>query len=143
MYGLSLAQTTRHLQQNAAVRVNSYTVILDAWTPTNQNTQIPALRTPNDHPSPSEVADSYAIEDASFLRVRNIGLTYRFMPSWLNSFHLTNLSLGLNVENAFLFTKYSGMDPEYTSLGSQLDQGVDIYQYPKPRTISINLNVNF
>lgn len=142
MYGLSLAQTTRHLQQNAAVRVNSYAVILDAWTPTDQNTLIPALRTPADPQSPSEVADSYAIEDASFLRVRNVGLTYRVNPSLLSRIHLTNLSLGVNLENAFLFTRYSGMDPEYTSLGSQLEQGVDIYQYPKPRTLSFNLNIN-
>jgi hypothetical protein len=143
MYGLSLAQTTRHLQQNAAVRVNSYSVILEAWTPTNQNTLIPALRTPADPQSPSEVADSYAIEDASFIRVRNLGLTYRLNPSWLSRIHFTNLSVGVNVENALLFTRYSGMDPEYTSLGSQLEQGVDIYQYPKPRTLSFNLNINF
>ncbi|MEX2595256.1 MAG: TonB-dependent receptor [Anditalea sp.] len=143
MYGLSLAQTTRHLQQNAAVRVNSYSVILESWTPTNQNTLIPALRTPADPQSPSEVADSYAIEDASFIRVRNLGLTYSLDPSWLSRIHLTNLSVGVNVENALLFTRYSGMDPEYTSLGSQLEQGVDIYQYPKPRTLSFNLNINF
>lgn len=143
MYGLSLAQTTKHLQQNAAVRVNSYTVILDAWTPTNQNTEIPALRTPADPPSPSEVADSYAVEDASFIRVRNVGLMYKLNPGLLSRIHLTNLSVGVNVENALLFTRYSGMDPEYTSLGSQLEQGVDIYQYPKPRTLSLNLNVNF
>ncbi len=143
MYGLSLAQTTRHLQQNAAVRVNSYAVILDAWTPTHQDTEIPALRTPNDPPSPSEVADSYAVEDASFIRVRNVGLTYRVNPAWLSDIHLANLVIGVNVENALLFTRYSGMDPEYTSLGSQLEQGVDIYQYPKPRTLSFNLNVNF
>ena len=143
MYGLSLAQTTKHLQQNAAVRVNSYSVILDAWTPTNQETVIPALRTPNDPPSPSEVADSYAVEDASFIRVRNVGLTYRLNSDWLSRIHLTNLSIGVNVENALLFTRYSGMDPEYTSLGSQLEQGIDIYQYPKPRTFSLNLNVNF
>jgi hypothetical protein len=143
MYGLSLAQTTRHLQQNAAVRVNSYTVILDAWTPTHQDTEIPALRTPADPPSPSEVADSYAVEDASFIRVRNVGLTYRLNPAWLSAIHLTNLSIGANVENGLLFTRYSGMDPEYTSFGAQLEQGVDVYQYPKPRTFSLNLNVNF
>jgi TonB-dependent starch-binding outer membrane protein SusC len=143
MYGLSLAQTTRHLQQNAAVRVNSYSVILDAWTPTNQNTMIPALRTPADPPSPSEVADSYAVEDASFLRFRNVGLSYRLNPAWLSRIHFSNMSVGVNIENALLFTRYTGMDPEYTSFGSRLEQGVDVYQYPKPRTFSFNLNLNF
>ncbi len=143
MYGLSLGNTTKHLMQGASTRVNSYTVILDAWTPDNQNTIIPALRTPQDHSSPSEVADSYAVEDASFIRVRNVGLSYDFNSDWLRTLHLNRLTIGVNAENALLFTRYSGMDPEYTSMGAQLEQGVDIYQYPKPRTISINLNVNF
>ncbi len=143
MYGLSLSNTTKHLMQNAATRVNSYTDILNAWTPDNQQTMVPALRTASDHGSPSEVADSYAVEDASFIRVRNIGLTYRLNPEWLSNILIKNLTLGLNVENAFLFTRYSGFDPEYTSLGSQLEQGVDIYQYPKPRTFSFSLNANF
>src|SRR3546814_8351328 len=68
MYGLSLSNTTEHLMQNAATRVNSYDDILNAWTPDHQNTMVPALRTAADHGSPSEVADSYAVEDASFLR---------------------------------------------------------------------------
>lgn len=143
MYGLSLANTTKHLAQNAATRVNSYSVILDAWTPDNQNTLVPALRTPFDPPSPSEVADSYAVEDASFIRVRNVGLSYEFNGDLLKNLRLNRLSIGVNAENALLFTRYSGMDPEYTSLDAQLSQGVDIYQYPKPRTFSINLNVNF
>jgi TonB-dependent starch-binding outer membrane protein SusC len=143
MYGLSLAQTTRHLQQNAAVRVNSYSVILNAWTPTNQNTVIPALRTPADPPSPSEVADSYAVEDASFIRVRNIGLNYRLNSALLSRIPFTNASFGVNLENGWLFTRYTGMDPEYTSFGSRLEQGVDVYQYPKPRTLSLSLNLNF
>lgn len=143
MYGLSLSNTTKHLMQNAATRVNSYDDILNAWTPENQSTLIPALRTAADHGSPSEVADSYAVEDASFIRVRNIGLSYRLNPELFSNTPIRNLSLGLNVENAFLFTRYSGFDPEYTSLGAQLEQGVDIYQYPKPRTFSFSLNANF
>src|SRR3546814_578997 len=92
MYGLSLSNTTKHLMQNAATRVNSYDDILNAWTPDHQNTMVPALRTAADHGSPSEVADSYAVEDASFLRVRNIGLMYRVNPedrkrTRLNSSH--------------------------------------------------------
>ncbi|HYH55221.1 MAG TPA: TonB-dependent receptor, partial [Anseongella sp.] len=97
MYGLSLSNTTKHLMQNAATRVNSYEDILNAWTPENQNTLVPALRTAADPGSPSEVADSYAVEDGSFIRVRNIGLTYRLNPEWFNNALIRSLSLGLNV----------------------------------------------
>ncbi len=86
---------------------------------------VPALRTSADPGSPSEVADPYAVEDASFIRIRNIALTYRFNGNWLKSILLRNLSIGVNVENAWLFSRYSGMDPEYTSLGAQLEQGVE------------------
>lgn len=143
LYGLSLSNTTKHLMQNAATRVNSYADILNAWTPDQQSTLVPALRTSADPGSPSEVADSYAVEDGSFLRIRNIALTYKLDAKWLKSILLKNLTLGFTVENAGLFTRYSGLDPEYTSLGAQLEQGVDIYQYPKPRTFAFSLNANF
>ncbi|MEO6497760.1 MAG: TonB-dependent receptor, partial [Mucilaginibacter sp.] len=142
-YGLSLINFGKHLMQNSATRVNSFTDILNAWTPTNQNTMVPALRTATDPGNPSEVADSYAVEDASFLRVRNLGLNYRLSSPWLQNILLKNVTVGVNVENAFLFSKYSGFDPEYTSFGGVLDQGVDIYQYPKPRTVTFSLVANF
>src|SRR3546814_17046689 len=108
MYVLCLANSSEQRIQNVATRVNIYYDILNAWTPDRQNTMVPALRTAADHGSPSEVADSYAVEDASFLRVRNIGLMYRVNPEWFGNIPLSSLSLGLNVENAFLFSRYSG-----------------------------------
>lgn len=143
MYGLSLINSSRHLMQASTSNVNSYGPMLDAWTPQNQNTNIPAVRLPSDALNPSEVADSYAVEDASFIRVRNIGLSYTTSAPWLKKVLLNSLTIGANVENAFLWTKYSGFDPEYTSLDSKLNQGVDIYQYPKPRVISFSLNASF
>ncbi|RYZ95249.1 MAG: SusC/RagA family TonB-linked outer membrane protein, partial [Sphingobacteriaceae bacterium] len=143
MKGLSLINTARHLMQNSATSVNSFGDILNAWTPDNQNTIIPAVRTAQDRGNPSEVADSYAVEDASFIRVRNIGLSYTTRVPWLQKLLLKSLTIGANVENAFLWTKYSGFDPEYSSLDAKLDQGVDIYQYPKPRVISFTLNATF
>ena len=141
--GLSLINFGKHLMQNAATSVNSFTDILNAWTLTNQNTMIPALRNATDPSNPSEVAESYAVEDGSFVRIRNIGLNYRINPTWLQKAFVKNATIGINVENAFLFSKYSGFDPEYTSFDGQLNQGVDIYQYPKPRTITFSLTANF
>ncbi|WP_158534874.1 SusC/RagA family TonB-linked outer membrane protein [Mucilaginibacter hurinus] len=144
MYGLNLINTGKHLMQNSAVTVNSFRDIQSAWKAnTNENTMVPAVRTPQDSGNPSEVADSYAVEDGSFLRVRNIGLSYTSTSPWLKNILVKSLTIGANVENAFLWTRYSGFDPEYTSLTPQLDQGVDIYQYPKPRIVSFSLNASF
>jgi TonB-linked SusC/RagA family outer membrane protein len=143
MYGNKLLNLTRFIMTGPTININSYKEILGAYTPTNQNSQNAQVRLPTDSFSDNEVADSYYVEDGSFLRVRNIALTYRFKKDLLQKIKLTNLSLGVNVENAFLFTKYKGYDPEATSFDASLNQGVDVYQYPKPRTISINLNANF
>ena len=59
--------------------------------------------------------DSWSCEPGSFLRLRNIGLKYDFSSRMLSAAHIKSLSLGFNVENAFLITNYSGSDPEVTS----------------------------
>lgn len=143
MYGNKLLNLTRFIMTGSTINVNSYREILGAYTPTNQNSQIGQVRLPGDPVSYNEVSDSHYVEDGSFLRVRNVALTYRFNKNLLQKVGMTNLSLGVNVENAFLFTKYKGFDPETTSFDASLNQGVDFYQYPKPRTISISLNANF
>lgn len=142
MYGNKLYNVPAALMEDPNPNVNSFKSILSAWTPTNQNTMQPALRLPNDHFTQSN-EDSYYVQDGSFLRVRNVALSYTFAQDWLKTILVKTLNVGVNVENALLFTKYKGYDPESSSLGGGLLQGVDIYQYPKPRTISISLNATF
>ncbi|MDQ0109761.1 TonB-linked SusC/RagA family outer membrane protein [Chitinophaga terrae (ex Kim and Jung 2007)] len=141
MYGHKLANFTRFITESAAPVANSYKSILNAWTPGHQQTYNAALRLPGD--GYDNELDSYNIEDGSFLRVRNIALSYRLKPEWLQRYNLKGASIGINAENYFLFTKYSGYDPEATSFDGGLNQGVDVYQYPKPKTISLSLNINF
>lgn len=143
MYGNKLLNLTRFIMTGSTPNVNSYSNILSAYTPQNQNSSLAQLRLPTDPYSDNQVADSYYVEDGSFLRVRNIALTYRFNKDVLKKMKIANLTVGVNVENAFLFTKYKGYDPEATSFDASLNQGVDVYQYPKPRTISLNINANF
>ena len=89
------------------------------------------------------VVYSWCCDSCSFLRLRNIGLKYDFSSRMLSAAHIKSLSLGFNVENAFLITNYSGSDPEVTSYDAVFEQGVDFYTYPKPRTYSFTLGVNF
>jgi TonB-linked SusC/RagA family outer membrane protein len=55
------------------------------------------------------------VEDASFLRVKNIQLSYTLPPKMVSPTRLQSVKFYVNVENAFLFTKYSGYDPENTT----------------------------
>lgn len=142
VYGNKLINFTRQLMGNRVTFSNAYADIpVNAWTPENQNTMVPSLRLPGD--GYENDVDSWSCEPGSFLRLRNIGLKYDFSSRMLSAAHIKSLSLGFNVENAFLITNYSGSDPEVTSYDAVFEQGVDFYTYPKPRTYSFTLGVNF
>lgn len=85
------------------------------------------------------------IEDASYLRIQNVSLSYNFPPKWLSKINIQQLRLYVNVQNLYTFTNYSGYDPEigvsYSS-GSQL-YGVDDGRYPTPRMYTIGMNLSF
>jgi TonB-linked SusC/RagA family outer membrane protein len=141
-YGNKLINFTRQLMENRVTFSNAYGGILEkAWRPDNQGGMIVSLRLPGD--GYENDVDSYSCEPGSFLRLRNIGLKYDFSNQLLAKAHIKSLSLGFNVENALLFTNYTGSDPEVTSYDAVFEQGIDFYTYPKPRTFAFTLGVNF
>ena len=77
----------------------------------------------------------YFIEDASFFRLDdiNLGYTFRGIGRWE-----TDMRLAFGVQNVFVLTKYSGMDPECSA-----ETGIDNAIWPRPRTYSLRLNVTF
>jgi TonB-linked SusC/RagA family outer membrane protein len=139
IYGHSLANLTRLIMESPAPSTNSYRSLLDAWTPQRQGAMNAALRLPGD--GFDNQIDSYNVEKGSFLRVRNISLGYRLPAGWLKRCHLKSAVLGISAENYFLFTKYKGYDPEASSFDGDFNQGVDLYQYPKAKTLAFTLNI--
>src|SRR3546814_152496 len=124
MYGNQVINFTRQLMENRVTFSNSYGGILEnAWTPDHQHAMVASLRLPGD--GYENDVDSHSAEPGSFLRVRNVGLRYDLASNILNKWRIQTLSLGLNVENALLFTKYSGGDPEVTSYDAVFEPGVD------------------
>ena len=95
----------------------------------------------------SPVIHSYAIEDGSFLRLNNVTVGYSLPQKWISGLHMTKLRIYATVYNALLWTNYSGYDPEVSvtrnSSYSQLTPGVDYSGYPKSRTYTAGVNVNF
>ena len=77
----------------------------------------------------------YFLENASFFRLDdiNLGYTFRRLGSWE-----TDIRLALGMQNVFILTGYSGMDPEVIS-----ENGIDGTIWPRPRTYSLRLNINF
>jgi len=77
----------------------------------------------------------YYIENASFLRLDNINIGYNWGRAFNNR---TSLRLLASIQNVFVITKYSGLDPEHAS-----DAGTDNNIYPRPRIFSIGANLDF
>ena len=76
---------------------------------------------------------SYYVENASFLKMDNLGLSYNVGYLSKQSY---NLRLSLNCQNVFTVTKYTGSDPEIYG-------GIDNVLYPRPRTITLGANLSF
>lgn len=74
----------------------------------------------------------YFVENASFLKMDNISVGYNIGKIAKD----VNLRIGALIQNVFTITKYTGVDPE-------ISNGFDSQFYPRPRTISLNLNLDF
>lgn len=93
------------------------------------------------------VFHSWAVEDGSFLRLNTLTAGYTLPKRIISTMHMTKLRVYATVYNAFLWTKYSGYDPEVSSTRSdgysQLTPGVDYSAYPKSRNFTLGINVTF
>ncbi|MNK18146.1 Ferric enterobactin receptor precursor [compost metagenome] len=107
--------------------------LLNAWTPTNTNTDIPALNASNY--AAALYSDRFLV-DASYLRLRNAQIGYRVPTRLLANTFVKDLSITLQGENLVTFTKWKGYDPES-------NRNFDVYQYPTPRIVTLGFDIKF
>jgi TonB-linked SusC/RagA family outer membrane protein len=105
---------------------------------TNPNTTIIGLR--NDNTNGNFRPNSLMFEDASYLRCKNITLGYRFSDKVLSKIAVHSVRVFATVANAFVITKYKGMDPEIGSW-NPLQAGWDGGYYPQPRVVTMGANI--
>ena len=130
--GVSVFNGYKYLTLNASLNgFNLDNRVLIAWTPTNTDTDIPRIATKDNNSNFGTTSDWY-LEDASFLRLRNITLGYTIPESAIKG---ANLRLFLSAENLFTITNYSGLDPEVGG------KGLDTGQYPVSKTFSVGLSL--
>ena len=144
VYGFNVMGITNSTFENRPIYHNNLKSILNAWTPENQNTMIPALRLPSDVYFGENEKDSFMLHKGDFFRLRNIALSYTLQPKTLRKLKLVNnITLGVSAENLLLLTKYTGYDPEIGSFSTDNGQSIDFYSYPRPATVSANLKIVF
>lgn len=82
------------------------------------------------------------LEDASFIKLRDVSITYRTSDAWVERMGLQSVQFELMGRDLYTWTDYSGYDPEVNMFGlSTVARGVDFAVYPHPRTLSFGVQV--
>lgn len=82
-----------------------------------------------------------SVEESSFVRIRQISLSYQLPKSFIQKAHFTNLSLTIFANNLKVWTKYKGVDPETSLAGPANGQGLDYFNNPGTKSYGIRLNL--
>ena len=83
------------------------------------------------------------IEDGSFLRINNVSLGYTFPKKWLSAVKIANARIYFTTYNLYVFSKYSGYDPEVSVVNNALTPGIDASAYPRAKSFLVGLNLSF
>lgn len=83
------------------------------------------------------------VEDASFLRIKNVQIGYTFPEKLLRRMKISGMRIYLSGQNLFTWTRYTGYDPEVSTRNSALTKGFDYSSYPKTRSYTIGVKVTF
>ncbi|MEO8236909.1 MAG: TonB-dependent receptor [Flavobacterium sp.] len=90
------------------------------------------------------VFSDWAVEDASFLRLNTLTLGYTTPQAFTSKMGISKLRFYLTANNVFVWTNYSGSDPEVsTKRKNPLTPGVDSSPYPRSRQMVFGMNLNF
>jgi TonB-linked SusC/RagA family outer membrane protein len=126
---------------------------LERWSSPGDVTDIPRMTkytdNPNDNNSP---ANNYTgqvnslstryLDDGSFLRLKNIALSYTLPKSVTSKLHINRIKATLSATNLWTLTNYKGLDPEVSAQSeNQNTAGYDWATVPQPRTVEIKFNI--
>ncbi len=140
---LATGTTGNKIVQSYRGHTNKYanytTSILDRWTGEGTSNKIPRVTEQNIN---WQFSDLY-VHDGDYLRISNITVGYDLSRLIRNLKVFSQVRVYAQVQNAFTFTKYDGMDPEIGYGTDNWVSGVDIGYYPRPRTFLFGVNLKF
>ncbi len=133
--GQQIVQSYRNFTNKYA---NYTTAILQRWTGEGTSNKIPRVTEQNIN---WQFSDLF-IQNGDYLRITNITLGYDFSRFVKHKF-ISQARLYAQLQNAFTFTKYEGMDPEIGYGTDGWVSGIDVGYYPRPRTVLFGVNLTF
>jgi TonB-linked SusC/RagA family outer membrane protein len=110
------------------------------WTQPGDNATHPSMA---NSPLSTETSSRF-LEDGSFVKIRNITLSYNLPVTFVSKAKLKGVTLGLGFDNPFTLTNYWGQDPEATiTRGEFITPGVNDFKYPNSRKYVFSVNIQF
>jgi TonB-linked SusC/RagA family outer membrane protein len=141
--GNSVYNGTKVLTQGMLRLFGAGKEVLNAWTPTNTNTDIP--RAVDGDPNNNSRSSDRFLESGSYLRLKLLSVGYNFRDiASITGNSVKRLRIYLMAQNLLTFTSYSGYDPEIGSrFNTALTGGVDYGQFPQARTFIFGIQAGF
>ncbi len=148
VYGVDVMQQFFHSTSDRfGITSGLENILTDAYNGTNPNTMQQAVYLSNSgHAGQSSELDSHWIADGSYLRANLIQLGYNLTKQQVKPLGISSLRIYAGINNAFIIhsKEFLGLDPEGTSQGgNQWGQNMFFFQYPKPRTVTVGINLVF
>ena len=144
-YGAFGAQVARSWRKFSDGQYENYTTeVYDYWHGEGTSNRFPMLAPGNAGQNFQAISDIY-IDDASYVRIQNLTIGYDFKRLW-KTCPFQQLRVYAAAQNLFTFTGYKGMDPENGMALNDKEAwvtGVDVGNYPQPRTYMLGVNVKF
>ncbi|MFT3680226.1 MAG: SusC/RagA family TonB-linked outer membrane protein [Ferruginibacter sp.] len=123
---------------HTAGAINYSTDMLNRWTPTNTNTDIPRLNDDDVNNNKDSNRPGW-LQNGTYLRINTVSVGYTLPEKLIKG--LTKSRVYVTVQNLYSFQGYKGYNPDFTS--GTLNPGFDFGSYPKPRTIMAGVQLVF
>jgi TonB-linked SusC/RagA family outer membrane protein len=117
---------------------NQFASVLNRWTIDNQNNTMYVAKGDGD-----KVYSSRVIEDGSYLRLKTMQLGYTLPLKDAKRLNIQSFRIYISGQNLWTWTNYTGYDPEVSVYSSALTPGFDYSVYPRAKTMTIGINLNF
>lgn len=142
-YGNSILNfsNTTLLNAGADIQNNQTRKALQRWRKEGDITSVPRYVLGNSY---NNYHSSRFLEDGSYVRIKNVTLGYNLPRKWITRIGMTNLRVYASATNIYTLTRYSGPDPEVSTLdGSTSAQGIDFFTLPQVKNVLVGLTIGF
>ncbi|MFW5751708.1 MAG: SusC/RagA family TonB-linked outer membrane protein [bacterium] len=140
VYDVDVFNTFKFYMDHPFSDYNTSVNALDRWQQPGDDTDIPRILNGDPNQSFSRASDRY-LEDASYLRLKNIQIGYSLSNNFTQNINPEKIRIYLTGQNVFTLTNYSGLDPDIG--GGNTSRGIDNGKYPLSRTYMMGVQINF